>query len=123
MICKRNVSFCLILAIAIFSPAVAQQPNAPFDYDRPQEPAAASLPPALIKELTAIRESGLTDDYAYRQVAHLTENIGPRPVGSPQAQAAIDYVAGEMRKLGLDVRLEPVQARHWIRGAETGRTG
>lgn len=120
MICKRNVSFCLILAIAIFSPAVAQQPNAPFDYDRPQEPAAASLPPALIKELTAIRESGLTDDYAYRQVAHLTENIGPRPVGSPQAQAAIDYVAGEMRKLGLDVRLEPVQARHWVRGAETG---
>src|SRR4029077_16234908 len=32
---------------------------------------------------------------------------------------AIDYVAGEMRKLGLDVHLEPVQARHWVRGAET----
>jgi Zn-dependent M28 family amino/carboxypeptidase len=61
----------------------------------------------------------LTDDYAYRQVAHLTENIGPRPVGSPQAQTAIEYVAGELRKLGLDVRLEPVQARHWIRGAES----
>ena len=61
----------------------------------------------------------MTDDYAYRQVAHLTENIGPRPVGSPQAQAAIEYVAGEMRKLGLEVRLEPVQARHWIRGAES----
>jgi carboxypeptidase Q len=39
-------------------------------------------------------------------------------VGSPQAQAAIEYVAGEMRKLGLDVHLEPVQARHWIRGVE-----
>ena len=61
----------------------------------------------------------MTDDYAYQQVAHLTENIGPRPVGSPQAQAAIEYVAGEMRKLGLEVHLEPVQARHWIRGAET----
>jgi carboxypeptidase Q len=118
LICKR-VSCFLILAIAIFSPAVAQQPNTPFDYDRRQKPAAALLPPALIKELTAIRESGLTDDYAYKQVAHLSENIGPRPVGSPQAQAAIEYVAGEMRKLGLEVRLEPVQARHWIRGAET----
>jgi len=117
--CKRNVNCLLILAIAISSPAAAQQPNTPFDYDRPQEPAAASLPSALVKELTAIRESGLTDDYAYRQVAHLTENIGPRPVGSPQAQAAVEYVAGEMRKLGLEVLLEPVQARHWIRGAET----
>ena len=79
----------------------------------------ATLPPALIQELTSIRDAGLTDDYAYQQVAHLTENIGPRPVGSPQAQAAIEYVAGEMRKLGLDVHLEPVQARHWIRGAES----
>ena len=80
---------------------------------------SASFPPALTQDLVAIRDAGLSDDYAYRQVAHLTENIGPRPVGSPQAQAAIEYVAGELRKLGLEVRLEPVQARHWIRGAET----
>jgi Zn-dependent M28 family amino/carboxypeptidase len=76
------------------------------------------LPPALIHELTAIRDAGLSDDYAYRQVAHITENIGPRPVGSPQAQAAIEYVAGELRQLGLEVRLERVQVRRWIRGAE-----
>ncbi len=43
---------------------------------------------------------------------------GRVPSGSPQAEAAIEYVAGELRKLGLEVRLEPVQARHWIRGAE-----
>jgi len=117
----RNLSSLFFLA---FIPAVlaAQNPNPPIasDYQRGQPPATAvSLPPALVQQLTAIRDVGLTDDYAYRQVAHLTENIGPRPVGSPQAQAAIDYVAGEMRKLGLDVRMEPVQARHWIRGAES----
>jgi len=76
------------------------------------------LPPALIHELTAIRDAGLSDDYAYRQVAHITENIGPRPVGSPQAQAAIEYVAGELRQLGLEVLLERVHALRWTRGAE-----
>ena len=50
--------------------------------------------------MTAIRDAGLTDDYAYRQVAHLTENIGPRPVGSPQAQAAIEYVAERNEEAG-----------------------
>src|SRR5882762_8136328 len=117
----RNLNLLLLLAL-MTGAAVAQKPNAPVasDYERPQPAApAASLPPALIHELTAIRDAGLSDDYAYRQVAHLTENIGPRPVGSPQAQAAIEYVAGEMRQLGLEVRLEPVHARHWVRGAET----
>jgi carboxypeptidase Q len=116
----RNLSLLLFLALVPGMPD-AQQQNTPVnsDYERLQPSAAVSLPPALIQELTTIRDVGLVDDYAYRQVAHLTENIGPRPVGSPQAQAAIDYVAGEMRKLGLDVHLEPVQARHWIRGAET----
>src|SRR5260221_8305681 len=117
----RNLSLLLLLAL-IPGVLLAQKPNAPVasDYERRQPAApAASLPPALIQELTAIRDAGLTDDYAYQQVAHLTENIGPRPVGSPQAQTAIEYVASEMRKLGLDVRLEPVQARRWVRGAES----
>src|SRR6202162_2681706 len=117
----RHTSLLLFLAL-IPATLGAQTPNAPVppDYARRQPPAVvATLSPALIQELTSIRDAGLTDDYAYQQVAHISENIGPRPVGSPQAQAAIEYVAGEMRKLGLDVRLEPVQARRWIRGAET----
>ena len=117
----RNLSLLLFLVL-IPGTLDAQKQNTPVnsDYERPHPSASvATLSPALIQELTAIRDAGLTDDYAYQQVAHLTENIGPRPVGSPQAQAAIEYVAGEMRKLGLDVRLEPVQARHWIRGAES----
>lgn len=114
----RNPS--LLLLVALTSGILLAQKNVPVasDYERPEPPAAAALPPALIQELTTIRDAGLTDDYAYRQVAHLTENIGPRPVGSPQAQAAVEYVAGEMRRLGLDVRREPVLARRWIRGAE-----
>jgi Iap family predicted aminopeptidase len=77
------------------------------------------LPPQLTAELVKLREAALADDYAYRQVAHLTENIGPRPSGSPQAQQAAEYVADELRKVGLEVRLEEVKVPHWVRGAET----
>ena len=75
--------------------------------------------PELIHDLITIRDAALADDYAFRQVAHLTENIGPRPSGSPQAQQAALYVAEEMRKLGLEVRLEEVKVPHWVRGSET----
>ena len=121
MIHLRSMRRLLMLSMLVTGSVLAQKPRprADSDYERPQAPVASSLPAPLLQELTAIRDAALTDDYAYRQVAHLTENIGPRPVGSPQAQAAIEYVAGEMRKLGLEVRLEPVQARHWIRGAES----
>jgi carboxypeptidase Q len=77
-----------------------------------------NFPPELLDQLAAIRNLALTDDYAYRQVAHLTENIGPRPSGSAQAKAAVDYVANELRQLGLEVQLEEVRVPHWVRGAE-----
>ena len=79
----------------------------------------APLSPELAKQLAAIRDAAMASDYAYRQVSHLTENIGSRPVGSPQAAAAVEYVAGQLRELGLDVRLEAVRAPHWVRGLET----
>jgi carboxypeptidase Q len=77
-----------------------------------------NFPPLLLQQLSAIKAAALNDDYAYRQIAHLTENIGPRPSGSIQAQAAAEYVASELRKLGLEVRLQPVTVPHWVRGAE-----
>ncbi len=72
-----------------------------------------------MQQLSAIKAAALNDDYAYRQLAHLTENIGPRPTGSPQARAAAEYVATELRKLGLEVVLQQVTVPHWVRGAET----
>ena len=88
----------------------------------PSKPQAAPPAPAFSQELRdqlqAVRDAALTSDYAWHQLAHLTENIGPRPSGSPQAQAAAEYVAAEMRKLGLEVHLEPAQVSHWVRGEE-----
>jgi acetylornithine deacetylase/succinyl-diaminopimelate desuccinylase-like protein len=66
--------------------------------------------------LSKIRDAAMTDDYAYQQLEHLTDSIGPRPEGSPQADAAAHYVADELRKLGLEVHLEPVPVRRFMRG-------
>ena len=73
----------------------------------------------LTADLVALRDAALEDDYAFKRLAHLTENIGPRISGSPQAEQAAQYVAEELRKLGLEVRLEEVKVPHWVRGAET----
>jgi carboxypeptidase Q len=87
----------------------------------PQQPPAAppvTYPAEWMATLARIRDAALASDYAYRQVAHLTENIGPRLSGSPQAQQAVEYVAGELRRLGLEVTLEKVMVPHWVRGEE-----
>ena len=56
----------------------------------------------------------------WRQVAHLTDNIGPRLAGSPQAEAAVNYVADELRRLGLEVTLQEMMVPRWVRGEEKG---
>ena len=71
-----------------------------------------------LETMRQLRESALRDHYGYERLTHLSDNIGPRPVGSLQAAAAVDYVANELRKLGLDVRLEKVRVPRWVRGEE-----
>jgi Zn-dependent M28 family amino/carboxypeptidase len=104
-------SYICVVLLGLSTIALSQNPFAP-------AMPGAELPPQLKRELMAIRDAALQDDYAYNQVAYLCDNIGPRPAGSPQAQAAVDYVAGEMRKLGMDVHLEPVMVRPWQRGTD-----
>jgi len=48
----------------------------------------------------------MTDPNAYNMLAHLTDNIGPRLSGSPQAEAAVEWVAAKMREMGTSVTLE-----------------
>lgn len=88
---------------------------------RQQANGSASLYSAqLMTELKRLQQAALASEYAYKQVAHLSNNIGPRLTGSLQAEHAVKYVADEMRRLGLDVRLEKVTVPHWVRGVETG---
>src|SRR5580658_2379633 len=127
---RPSLPFPVLCALMYFAagqftaaPAQNQQPMpGPVPFMTPPQPSKAdadNFPPQLMEELSTIKTAALSDDYAYHQVAHLTENIGPRISGSPQAKAAVDYVAGELRQLGLDVQLEEVKVPHWVRGAET----
>jgi carboxypeptidase Q len=84
----------------------------------PQPPNLYSA--QLMADLKQLQQAALSSDYAYTQVARLCNNIGPRLSGSPQAQQAVEYVAGEMRRLGLEVQLEKLMVPHWVRGVETG---
>ena len=73
-----------------------------------------------VQAMARLRDAAMTDPYALDELRHLTDNIGPRLSGSPQAQQAVEYVAGEMRSLGAEVTLEKASVPHWVRGAETG---
>ncbi len=111
---SRNFGFAVILLLNLI---LSSTTNA--QLSRPQAPQL-QYSPELVSEIKRIQQAALTSDYAYRQLAHLCNSIGPRLSGSPQAQAAVDYVAAEMRKLGLEVKLEKVSVPHWVRGEETG---
>jgi carboxypeptidase Q len=75
--------------------------------------------PQTLGELKRLQQAALNSEYAYRQVGHLSNNIGPRLAGSAQAAKAVEYVAGELKAIGCDVQLEKVMVPHWMRGEET----
>ena len=79
----------------------------------------AVFSPQTLSDLKRLRDSALSSEYAYRQVAHLANNIGPRLSGSAQAAKAVEYVAAELKNIGCDVQLEKVMVPHWVRGEET----
>jgi len=71
-------------------------------------------------DLARLQRTAVESDYAYRHVGYLANNIGPRLSGSAQAARAVEYVAREMRLMGLDVRLQKCLVPHWVRGEERG---
>jgi carboxypeptidase Q len=75
--------------------------------------------PEQLGVMERLRDAAMKDPYALNELHHLTDNIGPRLSGSPQAGQAVDYVAAEMRALGAEVTLEKAKVPHWVRGAET----
>ena len=111
---RTKIAATLLLTVANLCSAI-QTPKA----EKTEPSPESAYSPQLKSEMVRLRDAALSDDYAYRQVAHLTDNIGPRATGSAQADAAARYVGGELKKLGLEVRLEEVKVPRWMRGAET----
>ncbi len=109
----RSLLFTIVIVVFLiltFSTAAQRRSQIPI----------YNYPPQLLDEMKRLQQAALASDYALRQTAYLSNNIGPRLSGSPQTQRAVEYVAEEMSKLGLEVKLEKVMVPHWVRGIETG---
>jgi carboxypeptidase Q len=122
---SESNQFCVVFFLSLSLFFCAQR------VDAQQTPAATSSPsaspsptpvvfsPQTLADLKRLQQAALTSDYAYRQVAHLANNIGPRLSGSAQANKAVEYVASELKAIGCEVQLEKVVVPHWVRGEET----
>ena len=114
---KRCARLLLAVSVAVLFSVGA---DTPAQLSRPSAAQPVQYSPQFVSEIKKVQQAAFESDYAYRQLAHLSNNIGPRLSGSPQAQTAVEYVAAELRKLGLEVQLEKVMVPHWVRGEETG---
>src|SRR5438552_2046520 len=106
-----------ILALGVSSNAQTARHGEP-----PTTPTPTARPvffsTQTLADLKRLQAAALTSDYAYRQVAHLSNNIGPRLTGSAQAAKAVDDVASELKAIGCEIQLEKVMVSHWVRGEE-----
>jgi hypothetical protein len=122
LIAARTLPLAALLAATA---ALAQQPpaNSPLvqRINSMIDPGTGVWTPQQITVMNRLRDAALTDPYATSELQHLTDNIGPRLSGSPQAQQAVEYVAAEMRALGATVQLEKTTVPHWVRGVETAQ--
>ena len=116
---RLQIAAVLLLTATTVTQSRSEASKAGYAVESSTAPAESADSSPAMNVLSGLRDAALSDDYAYQQVAHLTDNIGPRPAGSAQAEAAVRYVADELRKLGLEVRLEEVRVPQWIRGIET----
>lgn len=109
---KQNLIIFLGLFLAFTIRISAQQPS----------PTATPIlySEKTIEQMQQLQQAALRSEYALKQTAYLSNNIGARLTGSAQAERAVQYVAEEMRKLGLDVRLQKLTVPHWVRGEECG---
>ena len=112
-------------ALALWCSSIAALAQVPPAHAPSASPSASPAPtpvyfsPQTLAECKQLQQAALESDYAYRQTAYLSNHIGPRLSGSAQAQRAVEYVAAELKTLGLEVRLEKVMVPHWVRGEET----
>src|ERR1700730_5516570 len=121
--------FCLVALLFVYvltgraQTAPAMSPTStPIDGLARTSPSPSATPIVFssqtLADLKRLQQEAFKSDYAYRQVAHLANNIGPRLSGSEQAAKAVEHVAGELKAIGCEVQLEKVIVPHWVRGEE-----
>ncbi len=118
-----GVGFLLTAAVVLKSAEPMAKTSPSEDDEASATPSPTATPVVFstqtLADLKRLQQAALSSDYAYREVAHLSDNIGPRLSGSAQAAKAVEYVAGELKAIGCEVQLEKAMVPHWVRGEET----
>src|SRR5207342_2001449 len=97
----------LLLAIAIATPASAQQA------------ATTKIPQSALDQAPALRERALADRTGWNVVESLTTEVGPRMAGSEADARAVEWAKAKFKALGYDkVWTEPVTFPKWVRTSE-----
>ena len=106
---NRTLLLLCVFALVTFSFA-AEAPA-------PPAPAADGTMPALV----SIAGHGMMDAHPYSDLEELSDMIGGRVTGSPEAAKAIEWGVAKMKAIGLEnVRAEKWQlSRGWTRGVAT----
>jgi hypothetical protein len=121
----RNWILMSAALVAACEPGLAQTP-APTNslqqrLEQMMDGGPGAWTPEQLATMAKLRDAALSDPYAFNELRHLTDNIGPRIAGSPQAQAAVEYVANEMKALGAEVQLEKTTVPHRVRARRPAR--
>jgi carboxypeptidase Q len=110
---------CLVVICGALTGQFAHGQQAPSSTPPKPSPTPFVFSQQTLADLKRLQQAALSSDYAYRQVSHLANNIGPRLSGSAQAAKAVEYIANELKAIGCDVQLERVMVPRWVRGEET----
>jgi carboxypeptidase Q len=105
------------VGISVLGLSLACAPRARAD-ERFKGPDEDGTKPALTK----IAGEGMMNSHAFQYLTELSDNVGARVTGTPEAQKAIDWGIAKMRAMGLEnVHAEKWQLwRGWKRGTAEG---
>src|SRR6266516_2266339 len=103
---RRPVLFVVIAATLVTPPAGRLRADTtPPWLDHYREPAARLIGEAL------------SDTFAWRRLAVLTDSVGNRLSGTPELERAVGWAVAEMKRDGLEnVHTEKTMVPHWVRG-------
>ncbi len=111
MICRSLCSLSLLTLLSLSARSALAAPGS----TEPPSPAEDGT----LKALSAIAGEGMMDSHAYGYLQELSDDIGGRVTGTPQAAKAVEWGLARMRSMGLEnVHAETWQiSRGWTRGS------
>ncbi len=109
----RKILVCACAAAFLFA-LVRPAASAP---GRSDTDAPPTLDPATLKSLGAVAGAGMMETNTYENLRELSDDIGARVTGSPEAAKAIAWGIQKMKSAGLEnVHAETWQLSHgWTR--------